>query len=591
MAFVKVATLSSLATPSLTEVALPEEVATEELKSILIARTISNDVYATGAKCTHYGAPLSKGVLNGDRIVCPWHGACFSAKSGDIEDAPGRHPLQTFCVQIDLAQDAVLVDVSQITASFQGTRKKARHADKTVAIIGGGAAGASCAEALRTSGFAGKIVIVCEEPCAPYDRPKVSKAFDPDAKTLALRKPDEWACLNVDLILGKKVSTVVYASKVVQFSDGEAFPYDFVVLATGCSPKAPPFFRSFMDSCSNVHTVRTVEDAKRAAANVQSKESSVVIFGASFIAVEMAAVFRSAPREAKVTIVGRSSVPFENTFGKDVGRFLMSLAVAKGVQFQLETTIRDMQTVEEGTCRRCKRVSKVILENSVVLDCDVLILATGVEPRTDLVRGHPKVSIDAKNSGIVVNPFLQVCGLEDQNVYACGDVASFPFALASYRSFLECVDGTSADDPLHHTRIEHWTVAEQMGRCVGQHIFASLNLSSAEPGCAHRPPVRPKPYYQVPFFWHAAWGKSVRCVGYLGAGYDSVILKTLDTDSWTLEAYFERAGSIVAVVTLGRDPIAAAAAELVREGRMPTAQEIRHGARLVELLHRGSSLQ
>ncbi len=44
---------------------------------------------AIGHKCTHYGAPLIKGVLCNGRIRCPWHGACFNATTGDIEDFPG----------------------------------------------------------------------------------------------------------------------------------------------------------------------------------------------------------------------------------------------------------------------------------------------------------------------------------------------------------------------------------------------------------------------------------------------------------------------------------------------------------------------
>lgn len=46
-------------------------------------------VHATSNKCTHYGAPLVKGVVSSDgRLTCPWHGACFKIESGDVEDAP-----------------------------------------------------------------------------------------------------------------------------------------------------------------------------------------------------------------------------------------------------------------------------------------------------------------------------------------------------------------------------------------------------------------------------------------------------------------------------------------------------------------------
>ena len=53
---------------------------------------------ALGAKCTHYGAPLSKGCLGDGRIRCPWHGACFNTTTGDIEDFPGLDSLPLFQV-------------------------------------------------------------------------------------------------------------------------------------------------------------------------------------------------------------------------------------------------------------------------------------------------------------------------------------------------------------------------------------------------------------------------------------------------------------------------------------------------------------
>ncbi|MGB3183316.1 MAG: Rieske 2Fe-2S domain-containing protein [Cyclobacteriaceae bacterium] len=38
--------------------------------------------YALAAKCTHYGAPLAEGSLRGNKVVCPWHHACFDVTTG-----------------------------------------------------------------------------------------------------------------------------------------------------------------------------------------------------------------------------------------------------------------------------------------------------------------------------------------------------------------------------------------------------------------------------------------------------------------------------------------------------------------------------
>ena len=45
---------------------------------VLLSKT-GGKVYATSANCTHYGAPLAKGVLSPDgRVTCPWHGGSLS---------------------------------------------------------------------------------------------------------------------------------------------------------------------------------------------------------------------------------------------------------------------------------------------------------------------------------------------------------------------------------------------------------------------------------------------------------------------------------------------------------------------------------
>ena len=61
-------------------------------------RSKTGELSALSHKCTHYGAPLIKGVLENGRVRCPWHGACFNAKTGDIEDFPGIDSLQRYKV-------------------------------------------------------------------------------------------------------------------------------------------------------------------------------------------------------------------------------------------------------------------------------------------------------------------------------------------------------------------------------------------------------------------------------------------------------------------------------------------------------------
>lgn len=77
---------------------------------ILLAK-INDRFYATTAFCTHAGAPLEQGVLNRERVVCPWHNACFNIVTGEIQEPPGRNSLVSFDVKVE--GDEVIVELPE----------------------------------------------------------------------------------------------------------------------------------------------------------------------------------------------------------------------------------------------------------------------------------------------------------------------------------------------------------------------------------------------------------------------------------------------------------------------------------------------
>ncbi|GBP41546.1 Apoptosis-inducing factor 3 [Eumeta japonica] len=75
-----------------------------EDQKVLVVKQ-KGEINAIGTKCTHYGAPLANGALSDGRIRCPWHGACFNIKTGDIEDFPGFDSLPCYQVTISKKGD------------------------------------------------------------------------------------------------------------------------------------------------------------------------------------------------------------------------------------------------------------------------------------------------------------------------------------------------------------------------------------------------------------------------------------------------------------------------------------------------------
>ncbi|KAK7488224.1 hypothetical protein BaRGS_00020531, partial [Batillaria attramentaria] len=218
--------------------------------------------YAVGNKCTHYGAPLSKGAFCNGVVRCPWHGACFSVKTGDIEDFPGLDSLPKFEVEVR--------DKDVVVKADQGPSRTQRGSRPWAATV-------ACAETLRQEGFTGRIVVLTKENCLPYDRPKLSKAMSSTAESIALRSQDFFSSCDIEFRTGTEVTGLDAGKKEVLTSGGPV-QYDSLLLATGGRPRTMPIPGIDL---KNVCVLRTPDDANRIAANSEGK--NVVIIGSSFM--------------------------------------------------------------------------------------------------------------------------------------------------------------------------------------------------------------------------------------------------------------------------------------------------------------------
>ncbi len=115
--------------------------------------------------------------------------------------------------------------------------------EQTFVIVGAGLAGAKAAEALRTEGFDGRVILIGEEAERPYDRPPLSKDYlqGKSEKEKVYVFPEEWYPEHdIELRLDTRVDSLDPSSHEVALEGGERIGYDKLLLVTGSSPRRLP---------------------------------------------------------------------------------------------------------------------------------------------------------------------------------------------------------------------------------------------------------------------------------------------------------------------------------------------------------------
>jgi apoptosis-inducing factor 3 len=488
---------------------------------ILLTR-INGKLHAFGETCPHYGAPLEEGILNGTRIVCPWHHASYDATTGDVLEPPSLDALPVY--QLKISGDDVIVALpDEIPGSRIPTMTRRDEADARVfVIIGAGAAGNAAAQTLREDGFKGRIIMVTKENRFPYDRPQLTKEYlegQSDDAALPLRSEDFYKDHDIEIMIRSKVKNVSIADNVITFENGETLKYDSVLLASGGIPRTLDV--PGMD-LPGVFTLRSWDDSS-AIIKACEGASTVAVVGTSFIGME--AAHSLSQRKLSVTVIGVGSVPFEKALGSEIGTLFQQLHEANGVRFKLNTNVAGFEGSE--------KVEAVVLENGERVPADLVVIGVGVRPATDFIDG-----IELLDDGSVpVDEFFRA----GEHVYAAGDIATFPYWYTGER-----------------LRIEHWRTAEQQGHIAG-HNMAGKRI----------------PYRSVLFFWTNQVGLYFRYVGHAKEWDDIIVIVNRDVSTTAFTAYFIKDNRVLAVAGNDTEKEMAAIEELMRLKQMPEPKQLR----------------
>jgi NADPH-dependent 2,4-dienoyl-CoA reductase/sulfur reductase-like enzyme/nitrite reductase/ring-hydroxylating ferredoxin subunit len=432
--------------------------------AVLIARR-GEALFAIGATCTHYGGPLSEGLMVGETVRCPWHHACFSLRTGEAVAAPALAPVSCWRVERKDGRLFVTGKVPEEPALRASAPRSASGAAERIVILGGGAAGFAAAQMLRREGFGGALTLISADDSAPYDRPNLSKDY------LAGTAPEEWMPLRpnefyedneIDLRLGTEANRLDAAGRRVLLANGETVPFTKMLLATGAEPirlQCPGADLPHVRTLRSLADCRSIRDRAKAG-------SRAVIVGASFIGLEAAAALRR--RQVEVHVIAPEARPMERVLGPALGDFVRSLHESQGVTFHLGRTVGAID--ERG----------VQLDDGARLDTDLVLVGIGVRPRVQLAEGAGL----AMERGVLVNEYLETSA---PGIFAAGDIARWPDPHSGER-----------------LRIEHWIVAERQGQTAARNLLG-----------------RRERFATVPFFWTQQYDVSIDYVGH-AAAWDSI---------------------------------------------------------------------
>ncbi|XP_059829232.1 apoptosis inducing factor mitochondria associated 4 isoform X2 [Hypanus sabinus] len=484
---------------------------------------------ALGHLCTHAGAPLVKvlnlstylGVLSNGRVRCPWHGACFNIKTGDIEEYPCLDALQCFPVEVQNGKVIISASVETLEENRRiKTMVTPSPTNKTVILlIGGGPASLICAETLRQEFYTGRIIIATKEQHLPYDRTKLSKKLEISIERILLRKSEFYSTHGIEMLTNKEAISVNTGKRRVAFKDGTTQQYDYLLIATGCIPRKLSCPGADLE---NVFCLYTPEDAHKI--HELSNEKDVVIVGSSFIGMEI--TWYLINKAKSVSVVGTSKVPFRDVLGRDVGTAIMKKFEAANVKFYMESKVTELRG-QNGL------LEEVVLENGMVLPANICVVGIGVVPATDFLN-KSGIKTDS-NGAVIVNKNMQTSNLR---VFAAGDITSFPLPLKNNEN----------------VTIRHWQVAHSQG-----HVAA---LSMLKKNAA---------FNSVPYFWSAISESSVRYAGY-GVGYEEVIIHG-NMDEMRFVAFYIKGDTVIAVCSLNYDPVVSQVAEVLASGKTISKEE------------------
>ncbi|WP_326690521.1 FAD-dependent oxidoreductase [Streptomyces sp. NBC_01795] len=396
-------------------------------------------------------------------------------------------------------------------------------AHRTFVIVGGGLAGAKAAETLRAEGFTGRVILIGDERDHPYERPPLSKGYltgSDERDSVFVHEPAWYAGADIELHLGQPAVQLDRENKSVRLGDGTRVHYDKLLLATGAEPRRLEVPGTDL---AGVHHLRRLAHADRLRGVLSAlgqENGHLVIAGAGWIGLEVAAAARS--YGAEVTVVEPEPAPLHTVLGPELGALFADLHREHGVRFHFGARLTEI--VGEGGL-----VHHVRTDDGDEHPAHDVLAAIGAAPRTALAEAAGLELAPGSGGGIAVDAALRT---SDPDIYAAGDAAAVQHPLLGER-----------------LRVEHWA-----------------NALNGGPAAARSMLDQDVSYDRVPYFFSDQYDLGMEYSGHAPPGsYDQVVCRG-DVGKREFVAFWLRDNRVLAGLNANIWDVTGPIQDLIRSG-------------------------
>ncbi|HZR35940.1 MAG TPA: FAD-dependent oxidoreductase [Nevskia sp.] len=391
-------------------------------------------------------------------------------------------------------------------------------------IVGAGQAGGELASSLRQLGYAGRIVLIGDEPCLPYRRPPLSKAYlsgEAPLESLFFKPQAAYDKHGIECRFGVGVASIDRAARSLRLHDGTVLAYDRLALTTGGRPRQLSLPGA---DGPNVHYVRTLHDIDRLKARFAAGRRLIII-GGGYIGLEAASV--GVKKGLQVTVVEALPRVLARVTAPEISAYYERVHRGRGVDVRTGVGVQALEGGDE--------VRRVVLADGTALPADLVVVGIGLIPNTELAEA---AGLEVAN-GIVVDRHAVT---SDPQIVAAGDCTQHENVFLGRRVRLE-----SVPNALEQARVAAASIAG-----------------------------KPRVYDAVPWFWSDQYELKLQMVG-LSQGYDTLVVRgDMAADSFT--AFYLKGGVIISADAVNRPQDFMLAKRLVAERAVAEPARLRDDA-------------